>query len=358
MTEVIKVDPLYPELDKIKRAASVIRAGGTVVFPTETVYGLGANALNPEAVKKIFIAKNRPMDNPLIVHIERLDQLQEVAMEIPEEIINIAKIVWPGPLTFVLKKTDKVPKETTGGLDTVAVRMPAHPIALALIRESGVPIAAPSANLATKPSPTRAEHVIDDLYGKVDMILDGGETFFGVESTVINVTVNPPVLLRPGPFSVEELEKIFGKIVVPEQAKGTGEFSVALAPGMKYKHYAPSKKLLVVENRGILRDVIKELIEIGYRVALLCAKEVCKEFQAEKVEIIELGSERNLYEISKNLFDSFRKLDKLDVDIGVIHSFSERGIGLAIMNRTRKASGFSSIYNKEDVWKYVSDKVK
>ncbi|ACP35586.1 Sua5/YciO/YrdC/YwlC family protein [Sulfolobus islandicus L.S.2.15] len=358
MTEVLKVDPLYPELDKIKKAASVIKAGGTVVFPTETVYGLGANALDAEAVKKIFIAKNRPMDNPLIVHISNIDQLYEVAKDIPEKIINIVKIVWPGPLTFVLKKTDKVPKETTGGLDTIAVRMPAHPVALALINESDVPIAAPSANLATKPSPTKAEHVIDDLFGKVDVVLDSGETFFGVESTVINVTVDPPVLLRPGPFSVEELERIFGKIIIPEQAKGTGEFSVALAPGMKYKHYAPTKKFLVVENRGILRDVIKELREKGYRVVFLCAHEVCKQFQEEKIEIIELGSENNLYEISRNLFGSFRKLDKSNADIGIIHSVSERGIGLAIMNRTRKASGFSSIYSIEDVWKYVGNKTQ
>lgn len=354
MTEIIKINPLYPEIEKIKKAAEIIRRGGTVVFPTETVYGLGANAFDPEAVKKIFVAKNRPMDNPLIVHIADINQLYEVASDIPEKILNISKIVWPGPLTFVLKKSPKIPKETTGGLDTVAVRMPAHPIALELIKESQVPIAAPSANLATRPSPTKAEHVIEDLNGKVDMIIDGGETFFGVESTVINVTVDPPQLLRPGPFSVEELERLFGKINVPEQARGTGEFEIALSPGMKYKHYAPNKKLLVVENRNKLDKIIEELESKGYKIALLCSKEVCQKFKDKKLEIIELGSETNLYEIAKNLFDAFRKLDKLNVDLGVIHSFSEKGIGLAIMNRMRKASGFSIVYDKEDVWKYVS----
>ncbi|MEM0131269.1 MAG: L-threonylcarbamoyladenylate synthase [Saccharolobus sp.] len=357
MTYILKVDPLYPEEEKIRKAAEIIRKGGTVVFPTETVYGLGANALDSEAVKKIFIAKNRPMDNPLIIHIADISQLFEVAKDIPEKILNIAKIVWPGPLTFVLKKTDKVPKETTGGLDTAAIRMPAHPIALALIKESGVPIAAPSANLATKPSPTKAEHVVDDLYGKVDMILDGGETFFGVESTVIDVSVNPPRLLRPGPFSVEELERLFGEIVVPEQIKGIGEFEIALAPGMKYKHYAPSKKLLVIEDRKIIGEVIEELKNKGYNIALLCSKEVCSQFK-DDVYTIELGSETNLYEIAKNLFDAFRKLDKLDVDIGLIHNFSEKGIGLAIMNRTRKASGFFLVHSKEEVWKYVSNKAQ
>lgn len=354
MTEIIKINPLYPEIEKIKKAAEIIRRGGTVVFPTETVYGLGANAFDPEAVKKIFVAKNRPMDNPLIVHIADINQLYEVASDIPEKILNISKIVWPGPLTFVLKKSPKVPKETTGGLNTVAVRMPAHPIALELIKESKVPIAAPSANLATRPSPTKAEHVIEDLNGKVDMIIDGGETFFGVESTVINVTVDPPQLLRPGPFSVEELERLFGKINIPEQARGTGEFGIALSPGMKYKHYAPNKKLLVVENRNKLDKIIEELENKGYKVALLCSKEVCQKFKDKKLEIIELGSESNLYEIAKNLFNAFRKLDKLNVDLGVIHSFSERGIGLAIMNRMRKASGFSIVYDKEDVWKYVN----
>ncbi len=347
---IIKVDPLNPEIDKIRIAAEVIKKGGLVAFPTETVYGLGGDALNPEAAVKVFKAKNRPMDNPLIVHISDLDQLFEVARNIPDHVLEVAQKVWPGPLTFVLPKTDKVPKETTGGLDTVAVRMPAHPIALQLIRESGVPIAAPSANLATRPSPTRAEDVIDDLDDKVDVIIDGGETFFGVESTIINVTVDPPVLLRPGPFTVEELEKLFGKIVVPEEIR-TGGFKVALAPGMKYKHYAPRKKMLLVENMSIFREVV-ETLRKKYKVAVLCSTEMASMFDDPKII---LGSEKNLYEVAKNLFASFRKLDTLDVDLGVLQSFPETGIGLAIMNRARKASGMSIIKEMGDIEKYVGN---
>jgi len=351
MTQIIKVDPLNPEIDKIRIAANVIKNGGTVAFPTETVYGLGANAYDGKACLKIFEAKNRPVDNPLIVHIAEFEQLYDVAREIPDKVLEVAQTVWPGPLTFVLKKTDKIPKEVSAGLDTVAVRMPAHPIALQLIRESGVPIAAPSANLATKPSPTRAEDVVADMNGRVDIIIDGGHTFFGVESTIINVSVNPPVLLRPGPFTVEELKKIFGEIVIPEFAEGKKEAEVALAPGMKYRHYAPSTKLLMVENRKILREVV-DLLKKKYKVAVLISKELENEFK--DVPHIVLGSDENLYEVAKNLFDAFRDLDKLNVDIGLIVSFPERGIGFAIMNRARKATGFSIIKEINDVYKYVT----
>jgi len=351
MTQIIKVDPLNPEIDKIRIAANVIKNGGTVAFPTETVYGLGANAYDGKACLKIFEAKNRPVDNPLIVHIAEFEQLYDVAREIPDKVLEVAQTVWPGPLTFVLKKTDKIPKEVSAGLDTVAVRMPAHPIALQLIRESGVPIAAPSANLATKPSPTRAEDVVADMNGRVDIIIDGGHTFFGVESTIINVSVNPPVLLRPGPFTVEELKKIFGEIVIPEFAEGKKEAEVALAPGMKYRHYAPSTKLLMVENRKILREVVN-LLKKKYKVAVLIPKELENEFK--DVPHIVLGSDENLYEVAKNLFDAFRDLDKLNVDIGLIVSFPERGIGFAIMNRARKATGFSIIKEINDVYKYVT----
>lgn len=348
MTIILKVDPLNPEIDKIKIAAKYIKDGGLVAFPTETVYGLGANAYNPEAALKVYKVKNRPVDNPLIVHIADLNQLFDVATEIPDVVLDVAQKVWPGPLTFVLKKTDRVPKETTGGLDTVAVRMPAHPIALQLIRESEVPIAAPSANLATKPSPTKAEHVIQDLYGKIDIIIDGGETFFGVESTIINVTVNPPQLLRPGPFTVEELRNFFPDLVIPREVM-EGGFKVALAPGMKYKHYAPEKKLLLVENEAIFKDVVK-LLRQKYKVAVLCTKEDAEEFEEPKII---LGSKENLYEIAKNLFDSFRKLDKLEVDLGVMEGVPIKGVGLAIMNRARKASSFSIIKELSDVKKYV-----
>ncbi len=351
-TRVLKVDPLYPDKQAIEIAAEVIKKGGLVVFPTETVYGLGADTFNPEACTKIFKAKNRPMDNPLIVHIYSFDQLFEVAQDISDEILNKLKIVWPGPLTLILKKRPGVPKEVTAGLDTVAVRMPAHPVALELIKTSQTPIAAPSANLATKPSPTLAEHVIEDLYGKVDVILDAGRTFFGVESTIIDVTKNPPVLLRPGPFSVEELKEIFGEIIVPDEARGIGYFKVALAPGMKYKHYAPSKKLIVVEDRSIYREVI-DMVSKKYKVAALGTDEMLKEIERNDIVKIRLGSDKNLYEVSKNLFDAFRQLDYSNAEIGIIHGFPERGIGLAIMNRARKASGLSIVRTLDDVKKYI-----
>jgi L-threonylcarbamoyladenylate synthase len=354
MTVIIKIDPLNIEKEKLKEAAEVIKRGGLVAFPTETVYGLGANALNANAVKKIYEVKNRPIDNPLIIHIENINQLFEIATEVSDEVLEISRKVWPGPLTFILRRNPKVPLITTGGKDTVAVRMPAHPIALNLIKESEVPIAAPSANLSGRPSPTKAEHVIKDLYGKVEVIIDGGETFFGVESTILDLTKKPPVLLRPGPFTVEELEKIFGKIIVPEEVKGFREFSISLAPGMKYKHYSPLTPLILVENKRLLNKVIEILTSKGKKVAVLCSRELAKNV-SNNVELIILGSEENLYEIAKNLFDSFRKLDELNVDVGIMQGFSERGIGLAIMNRSRKASGYKIVKSEEDIFKYVDN---
>jgi len=354
MAKVIKIDPLNFKSEDLEEAALVIKKGGLVAFPTETVYGLGGNALDANAAEKIYKVKQRPIDNPLIIHIQKIDQIFEVAADVSEEIINIAKKIWPGPITFVLKRNKVVPKITCGGRDTVAVRMPAHPIALALIERSGVPIAAPSANLAGKPSPTKAEHVIEDLGDKIDIVIDGGETFFGVESTIIDVTKKPPVLLRPGPFTVEELNRLFGEIIVPEEVRGLSDFKEPIAPGMKYKHYAPNTKLLVVNDKSLLKPVIEEIKRRGLRVAILCSKEVSKEVENE-YKII-LGSEENLYEVAKNLFDSFRKLDKLNVDLGIIQSFPERGIGLAIMNRIRKASGRNIIYKLEDLDKYVNNK--
>ncbi|AEB94384.1 MAG: L-threonylcarbamoyladenylate synthase [Metallosphaera sp.] len=341
---VLRVDPLNPETDLIRKAAEVIRSGGLVAFPTETVYGLGANAFDGKAAEKVFKAKRRPMDNPLIVHIADVGQLEEVASDLSPEVMDLAQKVWPGPLTFVLKKTSKVPLETTGGLNTVAVRMPAHPIALSLIRESGVPIAAPSANLATKPSPTLAEHVIQDLDGSVDIVIDGGESFFGVESTIINLTVKPPVLLRPGPFTVEELTTLVGEINVPEELTRGKEFGVALAPGMKYKHYAPDKTLYLVERKSIFLDVVNILRE-KKRVAVLCSEETCSKLEEPRII---LGNSENLYSIAKNLFKSFRQLDGLDVDLGVIEPFPEKGIGLAIMNRVKKATAHKFIRSLDE----------
>jgi Sua5/YciO/YrdC/YwlC family protein len=351
---IVKVDPVTPEKDKIRVAAEAIRAGKLVAFPTETVYGLGADAMNGEASRKIFEAKGRPADNPLIVHVADFEQLFQVAKDISDEVYKVVRTVWPGPITFVLKKAPGVPKEVTANLDTVAVRMPAHPVALELIRQSETPIAAPSANLAGRPSPTTAEHVIEDLGDKVDVIIDGGPTFFGVESTIINVAVKPPVLLRPGPFTVEELRNFFPDLIVPEFAEGKEEAAIALAPGMKYRHYAPQKRMIVVENREAFRKAVETLSK-SRKLIVLCSKEECENVKGENVTEIVLGSETNLYEIARNLFDSFRKVDKTEGDLAVIHSFPERGIGLAIMNRIRKASGFQIARSLEEAMRLAGD---
>ena len=337
MTEIIAINPANPQADRIRRAARIIKQGGTVAFPTETVYGLGANAFDQRACESIFKIKKRPADNPLIVHICSMRQLHEVAEDISKEILKSAKIFWPGPVTLILKKNARICDAATAGLKTVAVRMPAHPIALKLIEASGIPIAAPSANLSTKPSPTKVNHVIQDLDGKVDMIIDGGDTEFGVESTIIDMTKRPFVLLRPGAFTVEELEKYIGRIRVPKGINKQLNSGIAIAPGMKYRHYAPKKKLIAIEGRTLFLGCVKNLSKRG-RIAVLCSDELAKSLKIKNVRLIKLGSEKNPYRIAKQLFDSFRLLDKTDASIGIIQTFPERGIGLALMNRITKAS--------------------
>jgi len=336
---LVKCDPLRPDPDIVKRAAEVLKRGGVVAAPTETVYGLFAHAYSEAGCRKVFQVKRRPMDNPLIVHVDSVEMAESVAY-IPPELRDILRRVWPGPITVVVKSRGVLPRCVTAGLDTVAVRAPAHPIPLAIIRELGAPIAGPSANRAGRPSPTTAEHVLEDLGDEVDLIVDGGPTFFGVESTIVDVTRTPPVLLRPGPFTVEELEKFFGRVEVPPVARGLAEADVALAPGMKYRHYAPETPLVIVHFD--LEEAVKWLEARGLRVAVLCVGECPK---AKRT--IPLGGD--LYEAAKNLYDALRRLDKLGVDIGVVPAIEERGIGLAIMNRLRKASGHREARRPEDL---------
>ena len=343
MSLIIKVDPVNFKPEDLFPAAEVIRKGGTVAFPTETVYGLGADAFNGNACLKIFEIKKRQPDNPLIVHISSFEQLYAVASEVNNE--DKLKKVWPGPLTVVVKKKPGVPKEVTAGLDTVAVRMPAHPVALKLIEISGTPIAAPSANISGKPSPTSGKTVIEELNGLADVIIDAGETFFGVESTIVDITRNPPVLLRPGPFTVEELRSVFTSIKVPPEVSGLYDFEKPLAPGMKYKHYAPEKDLYLLLDNSSLPEIVKK---IDKRVSVLVTEEnyeKIKNLASKNVTFIILGTESNLYTVAKNLFESLRTIDKLDVEFAIIQSFKEEGIGLAIMNRIRKASGRKFITN-------------
>ena len=349
MTKIIRVDPISFEESLLYEAAEAIRRGGLVAFPTETVYGLGADTFNGRACLKIFEVKRRPPDNPLIVHIKDFEQLHSVAEDVQKE--EVLRKVWPGPLTVVLKKKKDVPKEVTAGLDTVAVRMPAHPVALKLIDLSGTPIAAPSANISGRPSPTRGETVVKELNGLVDVIIDAGPTFFGVESTIVDLTKEKPVLLRPGPFTVEELRSVFGEIVVPEEASGSADFDKPLAPGMKYRHYAPSKDLFLLLDNSLVKEVYKVA---NKRVALLISEEKLEEVKGLKndnVQTIILGTESNLYTVARNLFESLRLIDSMDVTFGIAQSFEERGIGFAIMNRLRKASGRKYIKSYEDLKK-------
>ncbi|AHF80516.1 L-threonylcarbamoyladenylate synthase [Thermococcus paralvinellae] len=325
---------------KIKIAAKFIREGKLVAFPTETVYGLGADALNEEAVRRIFEAKGRPADNPLIVHIADFDQLYELARDIPREAKILAEYFWPGPLTIVLPKKSNVPKVTTGGLDTVAIRMPAHEIALGLIRTSRRPIAAPSANISGKPSPTLAEHVVDDFYGRIECIIDGGEVKIGVESTVLDLTTKPPTLLRPGGLPLEEIEKVIGKVKIHPVVKGKA-VDVAKAPGMKYKHYAPNAQVIVIEgSRERVKEKIKELLNEYKRGGVKVGVMATGDFY-EADAYINLGNSEE--EIAKNLFRALRDLDKSGVDVILAEGIEEKGLGLAVMNRLRKAAGYRII---------------
>ncbi|MDP8023717.1 MAG: L-threonylcarbamoyladenylate synthase [Nitrososphaeria archaeon] len=337
MSLIIRVDPVNFKPEDLFPAAEAVKSGKTVAFPTETVYGLGADAFNGEACLKIFKIKNRQPDNPLIVHINSFEQLYSVAREVILE--DKLKRVWPGPLTVILKKRPEVPVEVTAGLDTVAVRMPAHLVALKLIELSGTPIAAPSANISGRPSPTSGKTVIEELNGRADVIIDAGDTFFGVESTIVDLTKQPPTLLRPGPFTIDELTSIFGKIEVPPEATGISDFERPLAPGMKYRHYAPEKDLYLLVDNSLLPELVRR---IDRKVAFLLTEEnymKVKDLARDNVTFIILGTEYNLYTVARNLFESLRKIDRLDVEFAVIQSFKEEGIGLAIMNRIRKASG-------------------
>jgi len=315
-------------------AGEVIRRGGLVAFPTETVYGLGADALNQQAVKNIFSAKERPADNPLIVHVSCIDEVKCVAKNTPEIAQVLMDAFWPGPLTLVLPRKNIVPDVTTGGLDTVAVRMPDHPVALGLIREAGVPIAAPSANTSGKPSPTTAQHVMDDLGGRIDMIIDGGRVVIGVESTVIDVTGNIPTLLRPGGVGIEALQEIVGRIRVSTPK----DCSVPRSPGVKYTHYSPEATVVLVTGDDAAGAIKKLAEEYEGKIGLLLCKETAETMGDNGRKII-LGSRSDVESIARNLFYSLRLFDKQHVELIIADgSFSVEGVGLAVMNRLKKAS--------------------
>lgn len=345
-TKIIKIDKENFEKIQLKEAGKIIKNGGLVAFPTETVYGLGGNALEEEAARKIYAAKGRPSDNPLIVHIAEIEALKKLAQEIPEQARKLAEAFWPGPLTMILKKTAIVPKGITGGLETVAIRMPSHPIALELIRQSGGYIAAPSANLSGRPSPTLAKHVAEDLIGKIDYIIDGGAVEVGLESTIVDLTDDKVMILRPGVITKEDLEKVIDlaeydpAIIVEKKQEGM----IAKAPGMKYKHYAPMGDLTIV--KGELKNVIerinkevKEKQEKGEQAAIIATEETKEKYSVGLVKTI--GSRKEEETIAANLYKVLREFDEIGVKYIYSESFETGNLGQAIMNRLLKAAGYS-----------------
>lgn len=347
-TLLLKVNPQKPEHAKVKAAAEIIKNGGLVAFPTETVYGLGADALNPKAVLALFEAKKRPLDNPPIIHVAKSNDVYKLAKSVPEAAELLMRHFWPGPLTLVLERSPEVPDVTVAGLDTVAVRMPKHEVALALIRESGVPIAAPSANLAGKPSPTTAQHVLDDLDGRIDAILDGGATCVGLESTVLDLSVSPPQVLRPGGVTFEALHEILWKVELHPFVAAEKETAIGAArsPGMRHKHYAPKAKLILVEGsiEGVvekIRELIDESKREGSQVGVLATDETASKYTADAVK--SLGSRFNLDAVAQNLFKLLREFDAENIDVILAEGVPPEGVGLAVMNRLRKASGYEII---------------
>jgi len=347
-TLVLKVDSQEPEIGTIRIAADFIKKGGLVAFPTETVYGLGADALNSKAVLALFEAKKRPLDNPPIVHVGNIRDVNRLVKEVPLNTEMLMKRFWSGPLTLIFKRSEIVPEVTVAGLDTIAIRMPRHNVALALIRESSCPIAAPSANLAGKPSPTSAEHVLEDLNGRIDAILDAGSTHIGVESTVLDMTVDPPQVLRPGGTPYEVLKKALSTVELNPVAVSEKALPVekARSPGVKHKHYAPNADMIIVE--GEMAAVASKINELAHfymqknkRVGILATDETVHYYSAGVVK--SLGNRSDLAVVARNLFKLLREFDLERVDVIIAEGVPTERLGLAVMNRLRKASGYNIV---------------
>lgn len=344
-TKILKINSEEFQSSQLEEAATILKNGGLVAFPTETVYGLGADGLNKEASSKIYSAKGRPSDNPLILHIAHLDALKELTSDCPEIGYKLAEAFWPGPLTMIFNKSEKVPLSTTGGLNTVAIRMPSHPIAYELIRQSGVYIAAPSANISGRPSPTRAEHVIEDMDGRIDMIIDGGEVNIGLESTIIDITGPVPTILRPGYITASMVEEITGKVEFDKVvlSRTLDPTIKPKAPGMKYKHYAPKGDLTIYEGSteaviNAINKVAKEKQDAGHKIGIIATDETYKFYTYGTVK--KIGPRKDESVIAHKLFDILRKFDTEGTEYIYTESFESNQLGQAIMNRLLKAAGY------------------
>lgn len=341
-TKMIRVENTDSAKDLLQEAGDIIKKGGLVAFPTETVYGLGGDALNSQSSKKIYAAKGRPSDNPLIVHIADLEHLSPIVKEVPENAKKLADAFWPGPLTMILQKSDLVPLETTGGLDTVAIRMPSHPVAKAFIEAAGGYVAAPSANLSGKPSPTTAKYVAQDMDGRIDMIIDGDGVDIGLESTIVDLTGSEPMILRPGYITEEMLEKVLGTIAVDQTILSDTSKVAPKAPGMKYRHYAPKGELTIVEGDAdkvvaYINEQTKKHRLKGEKTGVIGTSEASKLYEADSVKIA--GSREDEEQFARQLYTFLREFDDEEVAYMYAEGYSTEGIGQAIMNRLLKAAG-------------------
>ena len=336
-TKRYRVDPAAPEQDIIQAAAEMIRRGRLVAFPTETVYGLGANALDDKAVGRIFRAKGRPANDPLIVHIAQQDQLAQIAMDIPDLAYTLSRRFWPGALTVILKKQAEIPANVTAGLDTAAVRMPDHPVALALLRASALPIAAPSANTFSRPSPTTAQHVMDDLAGHVDLLLDGGSASIGVESTIVSLIESAPRVLRPGGVSLEALRQVMPQVIY-QPSYLAADAAAAPAPGTLLKHYSPKAKVILFrgEHDEAVFDAMRGLIAAKGRVGVMTLDGDAVQFAGLDVAIVGLGA--TVDEAALRLFAALRALDKQGIDLILARAPAPTGLGLAVWDRLLRAA--------------------
>lgn len=346
-TIVSKITHTKEDDKTMETAGEIIRNGGLVAFPTETVYGLGGDALNPDSSRKIYAAKGRPSDNPLIIHICKLEDIHDIVSDFPKDARKLAEEFWPGPLTMVLPKSDAVPNETTGGLNTVAVRMPVDPIALSFIEAAGGYVAAPSANVSGRPSPTCAKYVVEDMQGRIEMILDGGDVEIGLESTIVDLTGEVPMLLRPGYITIEMLREVLGEVDIDKTILDGDCLDKPKAPGMKYKHYAPKGELTIVagEAEAVLckmNKLAKEALDRGEKVGIIGTDETIGRYVGSSIKSV--GARNDEVSIAKGLYRILREFDDENVTCIFSESFDAGGMGQAIMNRLLKAAGHQVLH--------------